>query len=305
MSVSNYQYVSDAGILYQCTLPDDFAHALSLSPASGSEPYLPPEVRPRFINYRCSSPQLFRSAVVGSLATYNAAPFSLGVGGFNYNFVGNSAEVIAPVIDTEFAYGPQGVPGPTGATGATGPTGPAGGLPSIAFGQFLYQPSAGSQPPIGVNFASSSAIMNPFSTLVAGIAPVSPGGTRKFLRADVSWNLPIRIFVGSSSTLAGNTTYTWAHGFAGPPAIIQIFIQCGTANAGYVVGDIVQLNAISATATAPVFGASVYEDATNVYLNTASASFGVEIPNKSTRAMTALTLADWTVYCVALNYGDS
>ncbi len=86
-------------------------------------------------------------------------------------------------------------------------------------------------------------------------------------------------------------TLTVAHGLGARPFNYQLFFQCTTANNGWSVGDLVQLQDF------PVFG-PMWADATNVYfLWTGSVSSNWY--NKSTAASVNLTMADWEIVIAA------
>lgn len=124
MSVSAYQYHSDANNLYQVQLPDDFSVALGLSPAVGTEPYVPVELFPRYANWRSTAGAL-RSSIYDAVLFPGGLPKALTVSGVVYSLLSEYGEQIAPYIPSNF-LSPQGPQGPTGATGATGATGSQG-----------------------------------------------------------------------------------------------------------------------------------------------------------------------------------
>lgn len=127
MALANYQYTSDASNLYQVTLPTDFANALGMTTATGSEPYLDAAIAPRYATYRSNS-GLLRAAVVGTTAIFSSLPATLTVAGVTYNFLSAVGESIPPIPFQPWLSpsGVQGAPGPTGAQGPAGPTGPQG-----------------------------------------------------------------------------------------------------------------------------------------------------------------------------------
>jgi hypothetical protein len=293
MSSSNYQYITDAGVLYQCTLPDDFAIALSLSPATGTEPYLPPEISPRFVSYRCNSPLLFREAVLGTVTQYNHAPFVLSVGGYVYNYIGNHAESIAPITNLAFNFGPQGITGPPGPTGPTGPTGPAGGAISIASNTILGNNTGSTAAAFALTPVQVAAMLPALNATGKGLAPLTNTPSGKYLRDDNVWAAPFKIYQSNAQgPLTTSTTFAFALGLALPPNVVQVWLLCSIANNGYAVGDAVPLPAATNWA--------LYFDATQVYVVTGTV-FTITIPNKSTRVATALTLADWGLY--VCNFG--
>lgn len=89
---------------------------------------------------------------------------------------------------------------------------------------------------------------------------------------------------------AASATVTQAHGLSGRPQMLDVYLECITADAGYSIGDKVTFPAGVISSGACPF--VTYADATNVYLNTTS---GVTpaIPHKSTHTNTAITVASW------------
>lgn len=118
MPVGNYQYKSDRGDLYQVTVPSDFATALGMIPASGSEPYLDQAIQPRVATYFATGP-VWRQVVVQSLLEFSRLPQFLVVSGLTYSLVNAKGEIIAPFQQggITLAQGPIGPPGPAGPPG--------------------------------------------------------------------------------------------------------------------------------------------------------------------------------------------
>lgn len=118
ISTGVYQYTSDTGVVYQVALPSDFAAALNMTVATGSEPYLPAIVSPRYATYVSNSPLSYRQAVIATLQDLSFLPASLNVNGINYllkSFVGESIPATT-FPQLAVAAGPQGPPGQNGTT---------------------------------------------------------------------------------------------------------------------------------------------------------------------------------------------
>lgn len=116
ISTGVYQYTSDTGVVYQVALPSDFASALNMTVATGSEPYLPQLISPRYATYVSNSPLSYRQAVIATLQDLSFLPASLGVDGINYllkSFVGESIPATT-FPQLAVAAGPQGPPGKDG-----------------------------------------------------------------------------------------------------------------------------------------------------------------------------------------------
>jgi hypothetical protein len=128
VSASAYQYVSSQGIVYQVTIPDDFALALSMTPATGSEPYLDSIIAPRFATYQSRSPVIARQAVFSPLSKSNTLPPLLSVSGITYFLISVTGETIPAInvnpLSTQSLI--QGPPGPQGQAGVGVNTGGTG-----------------------------------------------------------------------------------------------------------------------------------------------------------------------------------
>src|SRR5690348_945376 len=109
MPLANYQYTSDAGATYQVSLPSDFAAALGLTIATGSEPYLDVTISPRFAAY-LSTTGISRKAVLDTRAHLNSAASPLTVDGLTYNLTSRTGESIPPTLNP-ILQGIVGIPG--------------------------------------------------------------------------------------------------------------------------------------------------------------------------------------------------
>jgi hypothetical protein len=123
MPIVNYQYLSDAGNLYQLSLPSDFPAALGMIVAVGNEPYLDAAITPRTATYVSATGQI-RNTVIGTPRMFGTLPVLLNVGGVVFtlsNAIGQQTNAFFPA-NLVSASGPMGPPGPAG------PQGPAGFL---------------------------------------------------------------------------------------------------------------------------------------------------------------------------------
>lgn len=161
MSTANYQYYSDIGTLYQVTLPTDFAAALGLTPAIGTEPYLDYYIAPRTVTYQALS-GAFRGAVLPTMHSFADAPATLTVGGTLYTRVRYIGETANAYVNPYgfLPSGPPGSPGATGATGPAGPTGPAGMSPLTNF--------SGTIAAAAINGSGAATIATPIAAPGAG-----------------------------------------------------------------------------------------------------------------------------------------
>jgi hypothetical protein len=118
MPIVNYQYTSDAGNLYQVSLPSDFPASLGMVVATGSEPYLDSQITPRTATYVSTSGQI-RSTVIGTPRLFGTLPPILNVGGTVFtlsNAIGQQINAFFPA-NLVSASGPMG---PAGANGSAG-----------------------------------------------------------------------------------------------------------------------------------------------------------------------------------------
>ncbi len=107
-------------------------------------------------------------------------------------------------------------------------------MASISTATFLGRTTAGTGAPEDLTATQATAMLNPVTTSLQGVAPASGGGTLNFLRADGNWAAPAG-GAGGGVGWGG----TWAAGTYAGGAIVQ----CGP----YIFG------ANSSTAVAPCF----------------------------------------------------
>lgn len=120
MSLSAYQYVSNGGTTYQVLVPADFAAALGMTAAVGSEPYLDPAIAPRAANF--SSSIGGRQAVIGTTAIFSALGLTLTVGGVLYTVQTRQSEAIPAyqLLTGPYIVPIQSAPGANGTNGTDG-----------------------------------------------------------------------------------------------------------------------------------------------------------------------------------------
>lgn len=122
MPVANFIYQSNHNNRYQVTVPEDFAFALQMELATGSEPYLDNQISPRYLNY-LGSGGITRSALCGDPNTFGNPPATLLVDGVLYSLRSQVGENIPSFLNPTFltAVGPQGSKGDQGPQGIPGP----------------------------------------------------------------------------------------------------------------------------------------------------------------------------------------
>ena len=113
MSIAAYEYVSNSGITYQVVLPSDVATALSYTAATGTEPYLPNYISPRYVNYVSANSNLWLSRIVTSPVVFAQLPPQITIGSINYSLTQATGEGqnALPGGNLIVIAGPQGPPG--------------------------------------------------------------------------------------------------------------------------------------------------------------------------------------------------
>lgn len=108
-------------------------------------------------------------------------------------------------------------------------------------------------------------------------------------------------YASAAQTITAGGALTLAHGLGVKPKIIAAYIKCTTGEAGYSIGDELELP-LGVHGDGLSVGISVIADATNITIrmgNNAGASFG--IINKTTGAGASLTITNtsWQLYIKA------
>ncbi|HEY9791451.1 MAG TPA: hypothetical protein V6D22_13690 [Candidatus Obscuribacterales bacterium] len=104
----------------------------------------------------------------------------------------------------------------------------------------------------------------------------------------------LRYYLSPATTFAAGTLYTLPHKLGYVPTRLQYLLICTVAEAGYSVGDTIDIT--------PQFNAlgAAQVDMTNIYVRTLSALGAINVPHKTTFASTALTLpANWQLQVAA------
>jgi hypothetical protein len=182
MSVSNYKYTADSGTVYQVTVPDDFAAALSMVAASGAEPFLDAAIAPRYANYIASATGQVRQAVIKTTGQFAAIPSPITVGGTSFTLRSAKGESI-PATPTNVLSVQSLLQGPAGGAGPPGPQGPPGPMSYI----FQY---AGSDytlhGPGSVNFFTFANVPAGKYLFVANATFIQSSGVAQQLRSWLS-----------------------------------------------------------------------------------------------------------------------
>jgi len=106
----------------------------------------------------------------------------------------------------------------------------------------------------------------------------------------------VRFTSAAVALSAGAQLINSAHGLASLPANLRCVAVCGTGNAGYSVGDEVDVESFEVSGgTGPGFGYGA--NATNVFVAQGSAATpgNLNVFHKTTGVLTAITAGDWTI----------
>lgn len=99
-------------------------------------------------------------------------------------------------------------------------------------------------------------------------------------------------FAASVSSYSNGDTITVAHSLGIIPQLINAYARCTSADAGFTVGQQVQIQGMTVIGNG-YYGGTVYADATNVYLQIATN--GLYFLSSSGGASTVLTPANWDI----------
>lgn len=99
-------------------------------------------------------------------------------------------------------------------------------------------------------------------------------------------------FAASVSSYSNGDTITVAHSLGVIPQLINAYARCTSADAGFTVGQQVQIQGMTVIGNG-YYGGTVYADATNVYLQIATN--GLYFLSSSGGASTVLTPANWDI----------
>lgn len=124
----------------------------------------------------------------------------------------------------------------------------------------------------------------------SGMVPQPDAGEEgKFLRGDGTWANSVQTFTGSwESSLSSAGLYGQNHGLGTRPFDYWWEFECTSADAGFAVSNSISLHTHGAATNE---GVSIY--ASNTSINMRIGSGGVQVPNRSTGALTGLDLTKW------------
>lgn len=117
--------------------------------------------------------------------------------------------------------------------------------------------------------------------------------TTAFVNAEIANDVDVRSgYVSSDQTITSAGLLTLAHSLGQAPKIINLYLVCATAEAGWAIGDVI-LVSNNNTSTAENRHTAAYFDATNVYIRFASATSCFTVANKGTGAPVVVTNANF------------
>lgn len=106
-------------------------------------------------------------------------------------------------------------------------------------------------------------------------------------------SLPItKFFSSSEQTITAAGALTIAHGLGVIPKFIVPTLICKTADLGYAVGDVVQVNQATNAASDASYGQSIISDATNLNVRYGQGQV-YQLLRKDTGAVVLITIASW------------
>lgn len=138
---------------------------------------------------------------------------------------------------------------------------------------------------------------------VNGVTLTTGGATTSILSAAGTYvTTGITSFQSTDQTITSAGSLTLAHGLAGVPKIVSLYLICQTTDAGYAANDIVCVAVQGGSdggSGSQNTGIAAWVDATNVNIRYGSSTSVVIINNKTTGALAAITNANWKLRVMA------
>ena len=171
------------------------------------------------------------------------------------------------------------------------------GVRTIASGEVVTA-SIADDAVTGAKLADDAVTLAKMADDAVGVAELSATGSPSaatFLRGDNAWAAPAGLVTAGTPVVQDpftvNAITTTAHGLGAVPSFLSQQFECKTAQHGYSVGDIVELNVVGPGEGSYSGHGAVVKDATNLSLITTNATYG--IPHKTTRVIYGITPANW------------
>ena len=101
---------------------------------------------------------------------------------------------------------------------------------------------------------------------------------------------------GGTDQMTANSTITLTHGLGSVPEIVTLILTCTITDAGYAVGDQITIPVNNGqTYSSNNYGYSTQISSTQIIIRIVNGAGPLVIINKSTRALAALTEANWNL----------
>jgi len=119
--------------------------------------------------------------------------------------------------------------------------------------------------------------------------------------AKVKAAIDARKYKSAEQSISSGGLLTLGHGLGTEPDSISVIAVCKNAQAGFSVGDKIELSSsvYRATGGAVSSGVSVYFDSSNVYLRVGSSATLAYIPNKTTGSSDSISASNFNLVVVA------
>lgn len=133
-----------------------------------------------------------------------------------------------------------------------------------------------------------TTVIDATAARVNSAVPLQDSGARVFSRASGS------MAESGELGIANNTLYTYAHGFAAVPKLMQAVLRCKTAEYGYAIGD--EVDFASYVNSGSNVASAVWADATNIYARiNSSAANNYSLARVSSNDSIGITYANWKI----------
>lgn len=143
--------------------------------------------------------------------------------------------------------------------------------------------------------ASPSFTGVPTAPTAATTTNTTQVATTAFVQQEIASTVVVTKFESTAQTITSGSTVTVAHGLGVKPFGVSIYLKCTTADAGWAVGDEVEVSFNNSSAGTSRTNTPLV-DSTNITIYFTNSSQCFSIANKSSGVMTALTNADWELY---------
>lgn len=126
--------------------------------------------------------------------------------------------------------------------------------------------------------------------------PIANGGTGATSAAQALVNLGLARFTSTDQAIGTSLIGPIAHGLGAMPNRIEFYARCLTAEAGWVVGEVISLASCLMPTAAPATPTGVTIGADNTNIRARIANGGLAAVNSSTGTIFTLTPANWRIF---------